>query len=81
MIETMVRGREAVVQYRALHCEILAVAKANVDCGDWKAYIAPVPGQNHDEEWLEVFERGSPITQDLAEFLFPEFKKRFAWRR
>lgn len=81
MIETTVRGRAAVVQYRALHHKILVLAKANTDTGDWKAYIAPVPGEDHEKEWPEVFERGSPILQDLAEFLFPEFAKKFAWRR
>ena len=80
-MEVEVNGRKCEIDYLALHREVLVVAKANKDAGDWKAYIAPVPGQNHDEEWLEVFERGSPITQDLAEFLFPEFKERFTWRR
>lgn len=69
------------MDYRALHCEVLVVAKANLDVGDWKAYCAPVPGESHDDEWQAVVDRGSPIAQDLAEFLFPQFAERFSWRR
>ena len=81
MIETEVRGRPAVVDWIALHYQVLVVAKANPLTGDWKAYCAPVPGENHDNEWLEVFEKGSPISLDRGEFLFPRFAERFQWRR
>ena len=81
MIETKIDGRVAVVEWLALHHKVLIVAKANPDIGDWKAYCAPVPGENHDNEWLEVFHQGTPISQDKAEFLFPRFAEKFAWRR
>lgn len=80
-MEVEISGRACVIDYRALHREVLVVAKANKDVGDWKAYIAPVPGRNHDEEWRDALAKGDPLPQDLAEFMFPTFKERFAWRR
>ncbi len=80
-MEVEISGRACVIDYLALHRAILVVAKANKDVGDWKAYVSPVPGQNHDEEWREALAEGDPLPQDLAEFMFPNFAKRFAWRR
>jgi hypothetical protein len=80
-MDVEINGRECEIDYRALHYKVLIVAKANKDVGDWKAYIAPVPGQNHDEEWRDALADGSPLTRDLGEFLFPHFAEKFTWRR
>lgn len=80
-MEVEVDGRKCEIDWLALHREVLVVAKANKDAGDWKAYIASVPGQNHDEEWRDALANGDPLPQDLAEFMFPNIKGRFAWRR
>ena len=56
----------------ALHSQILAVAKTRVE-GAWAAYIAPVPGMNHDNEYQEVLRSGNKLLEEVARCLFPCF--------
>jgi hypothetical protein len=37
----------------------------------WCVYIAPVPGQNHDQEWWEVRRHGNLLPENIAKCLFP----------
>jgi hypothetical protein len=63
----------------ALDQKVLAVASVNLDVGDWAVYIGAVPGENHDQEWIEVWKHGTKLSRQIAEILFPEFKQ-FNWR-
>ena len=58
---------------RALHHQILCVACTRIE-GMWKAYIGPVPGNNHDTEWGTVFGEGSTLPVNVARALFPDFE-------
>ena len=64
---------EPIIRRRALHRNILVVAKTRVEVG-WKAYCGPVPGVNHDNEWQEVARTGTDIGEILARAMFPEFE-------
>jgi hypothetical protein len=61
-----------VTQYYAAHRQVLYVATTRIE-GTWKAYVAPVPGKNHDEEWEAVLRRGVPVWEPEARIYFPEF--------
>ena len=61
-----------IVQKTALHSRILAVATTRIE-GAWSAYIAPVPGIDHNEEMTEVLRTGNKLHKDLAVLLFPMF--------
>ena len=56
----------------ALHHQILAVAVTRIE-EKWKAYVAPVAGINHDDEWKEVWQHGAQLPEDVAAALFPGF--------
>ena len=60
-------------RYRALHTQILAVAKSRVE-GRWSAYIAPVPGMHHDEEYEDVLKHGTKLSESIALAMFPYFE-------
>ena len=61
------------VRVRVLASRVLAVAETRID-GSWKAYCAAVPGNNHMREAPEVLRHGDDIGEELACFLFPEFR-------
>ncbi len=56
----------------ALHKQVLVVARTRLE-GTWKAYCAPVAGENHDHEWESVLRHGSQLPEDLARAIFAEF--------
>jgi len=59
-------------QVRVLTREVLIVAtKTFPKC--WKAYIGPVPGRCHADEWPQVLKTGDTLAEDVARFLFPDF--------
>jgi len=58
----------------ALHRQVLVVAKTRIE-GTWKAYCAPVLGENHDEEWRNVLRCGSQLPENWGRALFPELKE------
>jgi len=66
------------VRYRALDLHVLAVAVEGA-VGDWAAYIGSVEGNNHHNEYRKVRDRGSKLPKEVAELLFPDFKK-LRWR-
>jgi hypothetical protein len=66
-------------QWKCLGANILVAADFTFG-SNWKAYILPVPGKNHEEEVELLFQCGSMLEEDLARFLFPEFD-RFAYDR
>jgi hypothetical protein len=66
--------------YRILDKQVIAVASATPEVGDWAAYIGAVAGKNHEEEWEEVRDNGSKLSHDIARILFPHFDKKFHWR-
>ena len=47
--------------------------------GDWAAYIDGVPGEDFNEEWKLVRDHGQKLPREVAEVLFPDFKK-LTWR-
>jgi hypothetical protein len=67
----IVDGKE--VFHRALHRQVLAVAVKRTE-GTWKAYIAPVPGENHENEVAPVVSNGVPLMEDVARAIFPYLK-------
>ena len=61
---------EAKMFYHALHRKVLAVARTRIE-GTWKAYIVPVPGQNHDREMVEHWrEEGFQLPEGIARAIF-----------
>ena len=61
-----------ITQYFSAHRQVLYVATTRIE-GTWKAYVAPVPGKNHDDEWQEVLRTGSPVWEPVARIYFPQF--------
>jgi len=66
--------------FRALGHRVLAVASVTVDV-DWAAYIGPVAGQSHADEWPEVARHGDKLPQHIAEALFPQIAECYDYRR
>ena len=56
-----------------LHMCVLAVALTRIE-GAWCAYIAPVPGQTHSEEYQAVLDHGEKLPEAVALALWPCFK-------
>lgn len=58
--------------YVRLNSTVLVAANTRVE-GAWKAYCAPVPGMNHDIEYLDVLRVGVEIPEEWARAMFPRF--------
>lgn len=58
-------------QVRVIAWNIIAVATPTID--GWKAFIAPVAGRNHDNEWPAVLQTGTTVDEDIARAMFPNF--------
>ncbi len=58
----------------AIHHKILVVGHTRIE-GKWSAYVAPVPGRNHDNEWKEVLRTGSKLLEAIARAIFPELSE------
>lgn len=56
------------------------VAKEGYGHTDWRAYCGLVTAGT-DDNWQAVLEHGSKVRRELAEFLFPDFKKKYKWRK
>jgi hypothetical protein len=69
-----------IVAWKPLSCRVIVVATANLDVGDWSAYIDAVPGRCHREEYQEVGRSGNKLPRKVAELLFPEEAIRYHWR-
>jgi len=67
-------------KYVAIASDVLVVAVINEDVGDWTAYVKAVPGQNHDEEYIQVADRGAKLMASVAALYFPAFAAQFRWR-
>ena len=67
------------MEYIALDRRVLVVAVEG-EVKDWAAYICAVEGTNHDREVESVYRHGTKISREIAEFLFPEWAKKFQWR-
>ena len=63
---------EPTCDYCALARMVLVVAKTRVE-GVWSAYCDTVPGQNHDNEYIEVLRTGDKIPEQIARVIFPRF--------
>lgn len=66
------------IRYLALDRCVIAVAVEG-EVQDWAAYIGAVLGNRHRDEWQRVAERGSKLSKEVAEILFPDFKH-LKWR-
>ncbi len=61
------------IRHRALHMNIIVAARTRIECA-WAAYIGPVPGMNHDNEYQAVLDHGSKLDEAVARAIFPSFK-------
>ena len=66
------------VEWKPLSAKVIVAAREGA-VGDWAAYIGAVPGHNHEKEYEEVLANGEKLPQEVAEVLFPNFK-RLRWR-
>lgn len=66
------------VSWKPLANDVIVVAVEGA-IGDWAAYIGAVVGDNHEHEWMKVRDHGSKLRREVAEVLFPDFKK-LRWR-
>ncbi len=78
----MIREGNMVYHYIPLDQFVIAVAVVNewsTDplTGDWRAYISAVFGMRHDDEWRAVAERGTGLSEEVAEVLFPFIPERY----
>ena len=64
---------EPAVRFRALNRDVVAAAQTRIE-GKWNAYIASVPGLNHENEYQEVLLGGSKLEAAVALAMFPEFE-------
>ncbi len=64
------------IEIKALDTYVLAVAKEDYFGNDWSAYIAKVPGKQHDAEYQEVLAHGTKIEKAIAEAMFPRWKNK-----
>jgi hypothetical protein len=67
------RAFQPLIQRRALHRCVLAVARSRIECA-WAAYIANVPGYDHAAETEPVLDTGDKIPEAVARALFPIFE-------
>ena len=58
----------------AIHHQILVVGNTRQE-GMWSAYVEPVPGMNHDNEWGHVLKHGSKLIEPIARAIFPEMRE------
>lgn len=56
---------------RALASKVLVVGRTRVE-GAWAAYIAAVPGANHDAEEAAAYNEGTKLAEEVARAVFPE---------
>ena len=63
---------EPLVRRRCFGFNVLVVARTRINCA-WCAYIAAVPGVDHEIEKEEVLRTGKKLPEDTARTLFPEF--------
>jgi hypothetical protein len=82
------------IRYRAIHYRVLIVYVANIPLepiegawsGDWKAYVTPVTGKNHEQEadlWKSI---GTQLTEREARAMWPRMAASYddaglKWRR
>lgn len=57
----------------------IIVAKQGYGGKDWRAYCG-LTRTGTDDTWQAVIEDGDKVRRDLAEFLFPDFAKKYEWR-
>ena len=66
---------EPVIRWTAMHRQVMVVARTRVE-GKWAAYIAPVPGMNHEVEAIAEpgpLTNGVKVDEKIARLLFSEF--------
>ena len=57
----------------------IIVAKQGYGRFDWAAYCG-ITVEETDDDWRAVIENGAKVDRRLAEFLFPDFVKKYTWR-
>jgi len=63
---------KALTSKYALDRLVMAVAHTRIE-GAWCAYIHPVAGINHEQEWQSVLYHGSKLPEHIALAIFPRF--------
>jgi len=71
---------EPLREYRPLDTKVIVVASQGGRGDDWAAYIGAVKGECHDQEWKDVLEHGTKLSQKIAEAIFPWWAKNYKWR-
>ncbi len=82
-------NRKTVYSYNALASKVLAVAVLSYEIVpnensktatageeslyDWAVYIDAVPGINHNQEYMNVAQKGDKCPKQIATILFPSF--------
>jgi len=64
------------IYYMTLHRKVM-VAYVLGENEDWKAYIFPVPGYNHDHEVVLWESEGCALSESQARSLWPGLVKEF----
>ena len=54
----------------------MTIAVERID--GWCAYVAPVPGKNHEIEKHIVLEKGVKLPADIAKAIFPGMSGKYA---
>lgn len=64
------------IQYTAIHSKVLIVAVHRAE-GTWKAYVTPVPGQNHSMEAPHYWQHdGEQLGEKQARAFFPYLEEK-----
>ena len=68
--------------------DFVIIAKQGYGKKDWRAYAGLLTNKqlkqyedgNTDDAFRTILEDGQKVKRPLAEFLFPEFAKKYTWR-
>lgn len=71
--ETEAAAWMPLVLKHALHHKVLTVARTRIE-GAWCAYVAAVPGLQHEQEIEGVLHDGAKLDELVARVIFPEFE-------
>lgn len=70
-------------EYWVLASRVMTIAIANITVGDWAAYVDAVPGENHDEEFVQLLEKrcSTKLPYEIAKIIYPRYDGKYIWRK